>query len=148
VKVILEAAGLAQPVGVPVTCCGHQVPTTISFGVGSGSGSGSNSGGGSSQQRKSRGRSPQVTQKLSKDGFDVSPKAVPPRKRKRKMSGGGGSGVSSGGGGGTIGVHPGEMFLLQSSSSPYRNYPPTSFEFLVRNNLLLENYYLLIGMNE
>ncbi len=111
---------LAQPVGVPVTCCGHQVPTTISYG-GSGSGSGSNSDS-SHPHQKSRGRSPQVTKGLFKDTFDLSPK--PRKPRKRKFSGGNTAHQ-------TAHQSTTEMFLVQS---PYRSCPPTSFEFLVRIN--------------
>lgn len=118
-------AVLAQPIGVPVTCCGHQVPTTISFG-GSGSGSGSNSGSSHphhQQQRKSRGRSPQVSSnkgQLIKDlPFDLSPK--PRKPRKRKLSGSGSAHL--------LAPTSAEMFLVQP---PYRSCPPTTFEFLVR----------------
>lgn len=113
-----------------MTCSGHQVPTTFSFG-GSGSGSGSNSGSShASQQRKSRGRSPQVTNKGQlKEAFDQPPKTAAKKSRKRKLSG----------------VQPSEMFLLQS---PYRNCPPTSFEFLVRVARVFDRFQLIISRNE
>lgn len=131
-----EGVGLAQPVGVPVTCCGHQVPSSflVVQGGSGGSGSGSNSGGGSTPVgRKRRGRSPAVL-KTKDYGQDLlSPVKTPQQRkaRKRKISAISTTAPTAGVGLGQP-LQSKEMFLLQAPFN--RNYPlPTTFEFLVRN---------------